>query len=238
MSNIKIGIVEDEGVTTELIVRSLTKLKYQIAEPASNYTEAVQMLQTERPDLVLLDINFNEEKDGIDLAGYIKENIGIPFIFLTANGDMATIQRARHSRPLAFLVKPFTQVDLYAAIETAINLDRSDYTNVKEKEPYLFFKVGTLTERFYIPDVLFFENDARNFKIHCTDGRVVSVRITATELLEKLSDDIFVQIQRSFIINIRHIKKLDGSSVYLGDHQLVFKRAFKDTLLEKINAVN
>ncbi len=236
MNNIKIGIVEDEGITTELIVRSLRKMKYEIAEPASCYEEAIQMVNTERPDLLLIDINLNEEKDGINLANYIKDNFGIPFIFLTANGNSATINRAKQSRPLAFLIKPFTQIDLHAAIETALNLQQTADENLKEH--YLFFKVGTLIERFAIPDILFFENDARNFNIHFTDGKVVSIRITATELLEKLNEDTFVQIQRSYIVNIRHISKIDGTSVYLGTHQLTFKRAFKDALLEKLNVMN
>jgi DNA-binding LytR/AlgR family response regulator len=234
MKQIKIGIVEDEGITTEIIVRTLGKLNYKVAEPASTYEEAINMLATERPDLVLIDINLNDKKDGIDLANYIKTHLNIPFIFLTANGDAATINRAKYSRPLAFLIKPFTQVDLHASIETALNLHQSDTSTSKEKEQYLFFKVGSVTERFCINDILFFENDARNFNIHFNNGKIVSIRITATELLEKLPDDIFKQIQRSYIVNLNHIQKIDTSCVYVGEHQLIYKRAMKEKLLDRL----
>jgi DNA-binding LytR/AlgR family response regulator len=238
MNNIQIGIVEDEGITTEILVRTLRKLKYKVAEPASNYQEAIRMLIAERPDLAIIDINLNEEKDGIDVANYIKDHIRIPIIFLTANGDVASINRAKYSRPLAFLIKPFTKVDLHAAIETALNLSETKPTVTKENEGYLFFKVGTMMERFNIRDILFFENDARNFNIHCTNGQVVSVRITASELLEKLSDENFIQIQRSYIVNLSHIKKIDSSCVFLDHHQLLYKRTMKETLLEKLNALS
>ena len=56
MSAIKIGIVEDEGITSEVIRLSLQKLKYKIATPAFTYNQAVQMFETEKPDLVILDI--------------------------------------------------------------------------------------------------------------------------------------------------------------------------------------
>lgn len=238
MKPIKIGIVEDEGITTEIIVRTLGKLNYKVAEPASTYDEAIQMLTTERPDLVLIDINLNDKKDGIDLANYIKQHLSIPFIFLTANGDMATINRGKNSRPLAFLIKPFTQVDLHAAIETALNLEKSDSLTLKEKFQYLFFKVGPAMERFFIPDILLFENDARNFKIYFTDGKIISVRITASELLDKLPDAAFIQIQRSYIVNIHQISKIDSTSVYVGNHQLVYKRSMKEILLEKLKELN
>lgn len=234
MKHIKIGIVEDEGITTEIIVRTLGKLNYKVAEPASTYDEALHMLNTERPDLILIDINLNDKKDGIDLANYIKQHLSIPFIFLTANGDTATINRAKHSRPMAFLIKPFTQVDLHAAIETALNLHQSDATYSKEKEQYLFLKVGAAIEKFFISDILFFENDARNFNIHFNDGKIVSVRITASELLEKLPEAVFIQIQRSYIVNIHQITKIDSTSVYVGLHQLVYKRSMKESLLERL----
>ncbi len=234
MKQLKIGIVEDEGITTEIIVRTLGKLNYKVAEPASTYEEAINMLTTEQPNLVLIDINLNDKKDGIDLANYIKKHLNIPFIFLTANGDASTINRAKHSRPLAFLIKPFTQVDLHAAIETALNLHQSDTSTSKEKEQYLFFKVGGVIEKFFITDILFFENDARNFNIHFNDGKIVSIRITATELLEKLPDDIFMQIQRTYIVNLNHIQKIDLSFVYVGEHKLIYKRSLKEKLLERI----
>ena len=78
------------------------------------------MLEEEKPALLLLDINLNDELDGIDIAHYVNENYEIPFVFLTANSDRSTIERAKQKRPAAFLVKPFGNDDLLSAIEIAL----------------------------------------------------------------------------------------------------------------------
>jgi DNA-binding NarL/FixJ family response regulator len=78
------------------------------------------MLELEMPDIVLLYINLNDESDGVDLAHYININHSLPIIFLTANSDRLTIERSKQTRPGAFLVKPFSNEDLFSAIEIAL----------------------------------------------------------------------------------------------------------------------
>ena len=157
MSAIKIGIVEDEGITSEVIRLSLQKLKYKIATPAFTYNQAVQMFETEKPDLVILDIKLEEEKDGIDLAVLLKEKYKTPFIFLTANSDSTTLERAKKVRPLAFLVKPFSQVDLHATIEIAFNNYRSTLIENNEKNNFVLMKVGRSFEKVNTNEILFLD---------------------------------------------------------------------------------
>src|ERR1700748_3650093 len=121
MDKIKIGIVEDEVIIAEGINSTLKQLGYAVAEPACNYTEALTMMAEEKPDLMLLDITLNGSKDGIDLAWKIKELYNIPFIFLTANADAATVKRAKETEPPAYLVKPFNKDELYASIEICLH---------------------------------------------------------------------------------------------------------------------
>ncbi len=82
MSKIKIGIVEDEAIIADNLSNTLTQLGYDVAEPATSYAEAITMIETEKPDLLLLDIQLKGKKDGIDLAMKIKEDYHLPFIFL------------------------------------------------------------------------------------------------------------------------------------------------------------
>ena len=122
MSNqIKIGIVEDELLIAEKIKHLLVEIGYAVCEPVSDYDEAVNMLQTEILDLLLLDINLGKGKDGIDVAKHINDLYQLPFIFLTANNDKATIERAKAVRPYAYLIKPYSKDELFAAIEIAFN---------------------------------------------------------------------------------------------------------------------
>src|SRR5690348_12950127 len=106
-AEIKIGIVEDELIIAEKIKLLLEGMGYLICEPVSSYDEALAMIEKEKPDMLLLDINLNDKKDGIDLAEQVNRQHRIPFIFLTANSDRATIERAKKVNPNAYLVKPF-----------------------------------------------------------------------------------------------------------------------------------
>src|SRR4051812_22124930 len=103
MANIKVGIVEDEMIIAEGIVQALEQLGYEPTEPATSYTDALEMIEAERPDILLVDIQLSGKKDGIDLAWKIKEDYNIPFIFLTASSDPATVERAKLICPPAYL---------------------------------------------------------------------------------------------------------------------------------------
>lgn len=120
MKKMKVGIVEDEMIIAETISLALKKLGYLPIVPVFSYDAAIRMLEIEMPDIVLLDINLNDALDGVDLAHYINTNHSLPIIFLTANSDRLTIERSKQTRPSAFLVKPFSNEDLYSAIEIAL----------------------------------------------------------------------------------------------------------------------
>lgn len=234
MSAIKIGIVEDEGITSEVIRLSLQKLKYKIATPAFTYNQAVQMFETEKPDLVILDIKLEEEKDGIDLAVLLKEKYKTPFIFLTANSDNTTLERAKKVRPLAFLVKPFSQVDLHATIEIAFNNYRSTLIENNEKNNFVLMKVGRSFEKVNTNEILFLENDNHYFNIHFSNSESITVRASSTEMMDMLPQNNFIQISRTYIVNTDKIIKMDSSSVFIGQNKLEYKATLKEEILKMI----
>jgi CheY-like chemotaxis protein len=83
-----------------------------------------------QPDLLLLDIHLKGDVDGVELAAQIKEEFDLPFIFLTAYADKATIDRAKTTEPYGFIVKPFDDKDLRSAIEIAL------YKHGRDKERF------------------------------------------------------------------------------------------------------
>ena len=116
MSVLKIGVVEDELIIARTIMSTLDDLGYAHCGPAMNYTEAMEMLEQQKPDLLLLDIQLSGKKDGVDVAKQLNEQYHLPFIFLTANSDGETIERAKKVRPPAYIVKPFTSDQLIKAV--------------------------------------------------------------------------------------------------------------------------
>jgi len=120
MERIKVGIVEDEMIIAETICLALQNLNYDYCKPARSFETAIQMIESGKPNVILLDINLNAKLDGIDLGHYINANYFIPIIYLTANSDKATIERCKETLPNAFLIKPFSIEELYSAIEIAV----------------------------------------------------------------------------------------------------------------------
>ena len=117
---LKILIVEDEVLIGKLIEQDLVDAGHQVLDIAFGSEEALDMIYKYQPELVLLDINIDGTKDGIDVAMIIKEKYDIPYIFITAHSDRETLQRAKKAKPCAYLVKPYRAQDLFTSIEIGL----------------------------------------------------------------------------------------------------------------------
>lgn len=115
-----IVIVDDEQIVALDIRRTLERLGYAVPAMAADGEEAVRMAGELRPDLVLMDIRLRGPMDGIEAAGRIAGQYGVPVVFLTAFSDAATLERAKACGPFGFLVKPFEERELHSTIEVAL----------------------------------------------------------------------------------------------------------------------
>lgn len=126
MTSHSILIVEDETVVAMLIEQAVKGMGYQVAGIASRGNDAVRMAREMNPDLIIMDIMLKGSMDGIEAAEQIHVFSDIPVIYLTAYSDDDTIERATHSDPYGFLIKPFKMRELYANIEAAIHKYHQD----------------------------------------------------------------------------------------------------------------
>ena len=112
-------IVEDNSLNA-LELRTIIKyMGYKVCGTARNYTHSIEQIRELQPDLVLLDIDLNEKKSGIDIANYINKHFKTPFIYVTSAKDLETIYKARVTDPLGYIIKPFKEEDIIANIELA-----------------------------------------------------------------------------------------------------------------------
>jgi PAS domain S-box-containing protein len=116
----KILIVEDERITAEDLAEVLKDLGYQVTAVVSSGEEAIREAQTNPPDLVLMDIRIKGEMDGSETARILRERFNVPVVYLTAHADRDTLERAKQSRPLGYIVKPFHEAELHASVEMAL----------------------------------------------------------------------------------------------------------------------
>ncbi|HEY5807482.1 MAG TPA: diguanylate cyclase [Povalibacter sp.] len=135
-AGVSILLVEDEGIVAQDLKEAVTGLGYRVVGVASEGVQAVCMAEELSPNLIIMDVGLDGDIDGIQAAQMIQEHSHIPVIFLTGHRDVETIDRAVRTGPLAYLVKPFQQVELHSAIEVALHKHRADVA-VREREDAL-----------------------------------------------------------------------------------------------------
>jgi PAS domain S-box-containing protein len=145
MSQTRILVVEDEGIIALSIQRKLEKMGYDVPVIASSGEEAICEAANIRPDLALMDIMLDGPMDGIEAATQIWQRFKIPVVYLTANSDQQTFQRAKIAEPFGYLLKPFEERELHTAIEIALYKHRME-TRLRESEQRLATTLNSIGE--------------------------------------------------------------------------------------------
>jgi two-component system, response regulator PdtaR len=116
----RILVVEDDFLVAAEIEIALTDAGFDIAGIAATADEAVELAQSQRPALVVMDVRLGGERDGIHAATEIFRKLGIRCIFATALYDQDSLERARPAMPLGWLEKPYSMVSLVKAVRRAL----------------------------------------------------------------------------------------------------------------------
>jgi PAS domain S-box-containing protein len=117
----KILVVDDEVIIAAELEDRLAAMGYQVIGLATSGREAVDLAQSLQPDLIIMDIMMPGELDGIEAAAIIRNNWDIPTLFLSAFGDGELIERAKQAIPAGYILKPFQEIQIAAAIEIALH---------------------------------------------------------------------------------------------------------------------
>jgi two-component system response regulator LytT len=240
----KIGIVEDEAIIAERLIVALLELGYRVTKPVGTYTEALVMLEEEKPDLVMLDITLRGTKDGIDVAWKIKERYNIPFIYLSAHSDAATVVRAKLTQPPAYLVKPFHKKDLFASLEVCLYnfSSQAPGTEPEDTDSHMapdgiFTREGKCFNKILFSDILYIETNQSYVNV-VTLTRTIMVRIPLQQYVSNLKSDLFMQVHRCYVVNLLHIDTINSDSILIKDIKIPLSRTVKATnILDKISTL-
>jgi CheY-like chemotaxis protein len=116
----KVLVVEDERVVAKDLALTLEGMGYEVTGSAASREEALAACAKQVPDIVLMDIRIKGPIDGIETATELLALYGLHVIYLTAHADIASIDRAKRTRPHAYLLKPVKAGELQGAIEIAM----------------------------------------------------------------------------------------------------------------------
>lgn len=246
-SLIKILVVEDEMIIAAKISMFLTELGYEVTGILPRAEEALLQLVENAPDIALLDIQLKGSMDGIALAQVMQKEHQIPVIFLTANSDDATFQRAKAAKPYAFLAKPFKKLDLQRALELTVSLMANQPVGAQKEQPVSEHTQFILSDRIFVRNkdrmvkimfeaILYIEAE-RNYCRIFTKTKEYLLTMPMKNLEDQLPPAIFQRIHRSHIVNLTQVDEVDESTVIIGQKTLPLSKSHREELLMRIKTV-
>jgi two-component system sensor histidine kinase/response regulator len=141
----KILVVEDERIVAKDIQRCLVQRGHDVPVIASSVDEAMTAAERIRPDLVLMDVTLRAPLDGIECAANLRDRLQIPVVYLTANGDESTLELAGRTGPVGYVLKPFQEQTLFAAVEVALQRIAID-AQLRRRESWLSAVLGSIVD--------------------------------------------------------------------------------------------
>jgi len=231
MSNEKILLVEDDPSYAIELQMIVDELGYEVLATVDNAEDVFKVLQKEKPDLILMDIQIKGTVTGIDIAKQIEED-NINVIFITSYNDKAKFVEANATKHFGYIVKPFNPLTLESAIEVALmnsikNSDEVEEDEVEEKEQkkeweedlilkdFVFIKKRNRLEKVAINDIKFLEADG-NYCIISTETKRFILKMSLKKASEVLSTHDFLRVNKSSILNMNEV-----SSIVLSDNQMI-----------------
>jgi len=133
MIKTKILIVEDEAIVALDMKSSIAKMGYEVTNTVTNHDDAINSVITNKPDFIIMDINLENSKDGIETVHSIQKIENIPIIYLSAFSDDETTDRAVQTNPLGYLIKPFNIAELKTTISLGLyKLNHQNYQSINQ----------------------------------------------------------------------------------------------------------
>ncbi len=238
----KVLIVDDEEPARDLLRIYAEKLEeLEVLDTLSSAIAAKKVLSQEKVDILLTDIQM-DDLTGIELLQVLKHPPTT--IFTTAYSEYALEGYALDV--VDYLVKPISFQRFCQAIDKAKEL--IDYKNLpnpgnEQKTPgaattevtpdYFFVKTNRKILRLNYADLLFVESYGEYVKLYTKDDIILALQTTSF-MEEMLPSSDFVRIHRSHIVNLGHIREIDGNEVYLDEYRLLVSKRMKEGFLARI----
>jgi two-component system, LytTR family, response regulator len=204
--------IDDEPMALEVIKAHANKVTFlQLKETFVSAMEALEYIKTNPVDLVFLDINM-PDITGLDFSQLLPKNCGV--IFTTAYSQYAA--DAFNLSAIDYLVKPFDFVRFMKACQKAL-----DVLSKEEAEtPYLFVKDSYDLVRIVLADLLYVQSEGNYLTFKEKDKKTVT-RMTMTEALELLPSKNFMRVNKSYVVNLNHIQKIERHQVSVAEKEFV-----------------
>ncbi len=230
-------IVDDEPIAREILENHLNKIEtIKIIASCKNAMEAFNVINSNRIDVIFLDINM-PEISGLSFAKSINKNIKI--IFTTAYREYAV--DGFDLKAVDYLLKPISFERLLQAVNKFLNENNSVYTESKneltiEKSDFIFVRSDRKMIKINFSDINYIESLGDYLKIHLLNKTIIT-RETISNMEVKLSKKEFIRIHRSFILSISKIVSFTNEFVEVSKKAIPISRSYKKDVLHKLQDI-
>ncbi len=234
----RVYIVEDEPLIKENIRVCLEESGYIVCGFANNAADALVDFERIVIDVVLIDICLKGTMDGITLAEEFSRKKDIPFIYLTSYSDAMTLERAKHTLPAGYIVKPFDEADLRTSIEIALARHQNIVPKLEmESTEHIFVKQNGEFKSVEISEIEYVQAYDNYSFIHLAKEKIL-IRITLKKLQNYLPEKMFIRCHRTYIVNIRKICSVSGANARIGETRIPISKNYRKHLLDHLFIVS
>jgi len=245
MSKLNVLVVEDEILVATDIEECLISLGYAVQNCVATGAAAISEVEKNLPDVILMDIMLKGPMTGIEAADHIRKNHNVPIIYLTANADISTIQKAKISLPYGYIIKPFNEKDLQTNIEIARFKFENDLKAKVESDQFnrffkqtidmgeqVFLNTAKGLEKVNPSNVYFLQQIENKTVIHLSEDEI-TVPQPLNQLQDRFPSDTFIMVNEDFLVNIDKIFLASFPQIIIADKMTVITvDADKKDLLE------
>lgn len=232
----KILIVEDEILIADTIKGYLEAQNYEVTAIAISYDEAIVEVEKELPDLVLLDIRLNGEKNGIAVGQYLTEHSSkIPHIYLSSQTDKEYLERAKSTLPEAFLTKPIQKLSMFMTVEVVLHNRKK---LVEKHEAGITLKDFDYNKKVLFKEILYVSAEHVYLRFHLTNKKSIVIRNSMKWILDQLPESDFIQVHRSFVVNLGYVKEWNNNELIIDEKIIPISRARRKFTIKQLQNKN
>ena len=228
-------IIDDEEMARAIIEKlSSNNENLNLIESFSNAIEAIKYLNQNSVDLIFLDIHM-PTFTGFDLLQTLKNP---PKVILTTSDKNFAIEAFEYDCIVDYLVKPVTQERFDKAVQKATLFSQTNKVEAKAKDTEVINELYVNIDRRLVKinfatinlieakgDYILIKTDSKNYTVHSTMKKIE----------DKLPDDLFLKVHRSFIINTTKIIDIEDNSVLISNNVIPVSRSNRPELMKRLN---
>ena len=225
-------IIDDEPIARKLLQEYIEETDFLVlAGVAENPLKATGLINDLQIDLIFLDVNM-PKMNGLD---FLRSANNLPMVIMTtAYGQYAL--DGFEMAVVDYLVKPFSLERFLKATQKALELKTlKEKSNSSEKDTaqYFYVKCNGRIEKVVYDELIYIEATANYITLYTANNKLM-VYLTIKGMLEKLPPEKFVQVHKSYIVNIDRVNTIEGNMLHLGDTKITVGQNFQSEVMGKI----